>query len=106
MEHAAMEGATPQVEATEAAPAAAPAPSAEAPTEMAGGGMTEDPKVKYMSLALMGIAAASVIYSIYWYRKQLIALEQKQNGGSQVQQEIEEIKLNLMSLMGDKYQRM
>ncbi len=104
MEHAAMEGAAPQVEAVEAAPAAAPAP--EAPTEMAEGGMTEDPKTKYMSLALMGISAASVIYSIYWYRKQLIAMEQKQNGGSQVQQEIEEIKLNLMSLMGDKYQRM
>ena len=84
--------------------AAAPAP--EAPMEMAEGGMTEDPKVKYMSLALMGIAAASVIYSIYWYRKQLIAMEQKQNGGGKVQQEVEEIKLNLMSLMGDKYQRM
>jgi hypothetical protein len=36
----------------------------------------------------------------------LIALEQKNNGGSANQQEIEEIKLNLMSLMGDKYQRM
>jgi|TARA_R110000803_G_scaffold16317_1_gene44744 hypothetical protein len=104
MEHSAMEGATPQVEAVDAAPAAAPAP--EAPMEMAEGGMTEDPKVKYMSLALMGIAAASVIYSIYWYRKQLIAMEQKQNGGGKVQQEVEEIKLNLMSLMGDKYQRM
>ena len=71
MEHSAMEGATPQVEAVDAAP-----------------------------------AAASVIYSIYWYRKQLIAMEQKQNGGGKVQQEVEEIKLNLMSLMGDKYQRM
>ena len=89
MEHSAMEGATPQVEAVDAAPAAAPAP--EAPMEMAAGGMTEDPKVKYMSLALMGIAAASVIYSIYWYRKQLIAMEQKQNGGGKVQQEVEEI---------------
>ena len=54
----------------------------------------------------MGIAAASVIYSIYWYRKQLIQMEKKNNGGSAMQQQVEEIKLNLMSLMGDNYQRM
>lgn len=102
MEEVGME--TPVAEA-QAAPQPQPQP-AEVSTEYAGGGVTEDPKVKYMSLALMGIAAASVIYSIYWYRRQLIALEQKNNGGSANQQEIEEIKLNLMSLMGDKYQRM
>jgi hypothetical protein len=100
MEEVAMESPTPEVQAPAAeAPAAAPA-------EYAGGGMTEDPKVKYISLALMGIAAASVIYSIYWYRKQLIQMEKKNNGGSAVQQQVEEIKLNLMSLMGDNYQRM
>ena len=101
MEEVAMESPAPQVQAP-----AAEVPAAEAPAEFAGGGMTEDPKMKYISLALMGIATAGIIYSIYWYRKQLIALERKDNGGSQTQQEIEEIKLNLMSLMGDKYQRM
>jgi len=101
MEEVAMQSPAPQVQ-----PPAAEAPAAESPVEFAGGGMTEDPKMKYISLALMGIAAAGIIYSIYWYRKQLIALEQKNNGGSQAQQEIEEIKLNLMSLMGDKYQKM
>jgi len=100
MENASMEAPAPEVQAPAAeAPAAAPA-------EYASGGMTEDPKVKYISLALMGIAAASVIYSIYWYRKQLMQMEKKNDGGSAMQQQVEEIKLNLMSLMGDNYQRM
>ncbi len=105
MEEGTMENHSPQAEAAPQAPQAA---EATAQPEMAEAGMAvaEDPKVKYMSLAIMGIAAASVIYSIYWYRKQLIAMEQKSNGGSKTQQEIEEIKLNLMSLMGDKYKRM
>lgn len=100
MEQVATQAPAPEVQAPEVeAPAAAP-------VEYASGGMTEDPKVKYISLALMGIAAASVIYSIYWYRKQLMQMEKKNDGGSAMQQQVEEIKLNLMSLMGDNYQRM
>jgi hypothetical protein len=74
-----MEGTAPApaVEAPVAAPAPAPAPAAapavEAVETFADGGTLKENK--YLMYLMFGLAAAALGYTIYYYRKKLIAID-------------------------------
>ncbi len=66
----------PAVEAPVAAPAPAPAPAApavEAVETFADGGTLKENK--YLMYLMFGLAAAALGYTIYYYRKKLIAID-------------------------------
>jgi len=63
----------PAVEAPVAAPAPAPAPSVPAVETFAEGGTLKENK--YLMYLMFGLAAAALGYTIYYYRKKLIAID-------------------------------
>lgn len=60
-------------------------------------------KLGWVGMSIIGVTFASLIYSIVWYRKQMILMEQEVEREKTLAREVREIKRNLQSVMGRKY---
>jgi hypothetical protein len=61
-------------------------------------------KLGYIGLAIIGVTLASLFYSIYWYRKNISAMEAEMEENDELRKEVSEIKVNLKALLGTRYQ--
>jgi hypothetical protein len=61
-------------------------------------------KLGYIGLAIIGVTLASLFYSIYWYRKNIAAMEAEMEETDELRKEVSEIKVNLKALLGTRYQ--
>lgn len=80
-----------------------PTPTVEA-TPMESGGMSDSsPKLGWVAIMMLGLTSASLIYSIFYYRKRLEALRKGDNKMiSQMKSDLEEMKSKLDTLTGNK----
>ena len=62
-----------------------------------------DGKLGWVGMSIIGVTFASLIYSIVWYRKQMILMEREIEREKTLEKEVSEIKRNLQSVMGRKY---
>jgi len=78
-------------------------PTVEA-TPMESGGMADSsPKLGWVAIMMLGLTSASLIYSIFYYRKRLEALRKGDNKMiSQMKSDLEEMKSKLDTLTGNK----
>ena len=87
---------TPQVQSTETMP------TSEAPISMQSGGKSDSAKLGWVTIMMLGLTSASLIYSIFYYRKRLEALK---NGDNkiivQLKKDMEEMKSKIDKLTGN-----
>ena len=88
----------------ETTPTPTPTPSAEPTTEMAVGGATDStPKLGWVAIMMLGLTSASLIYSIFYYRRRLDALKKGDNKMiGQLQSDMQEMKSKIDTLTGNK----
>ena len=81
-----------------------PTPSAEPTTEMAVGGTTDStPKLGWVAIMMLGLTSASLIYSIFYYRRRLDALKKGDSKMiSQLKSDMQEMKSKIDTLTGNK----
>lgn len=73
-------------------------------TSMATGGATEStPKLGWVAIMMLGLTSASLIYSIFYYRRRLEALKKGDNKIiTQLQSDMEEMKSKIDKLTGNR----
>tara|TARA_B110000908_G_C9872246_1_gene278860 strand:+ start:32 stop:358 length:327 start_codon:yes stop_codon:yes gene_type:complete len=88
----------------ETTPTPTPTPSAEPTTEMAVGGATDStPKLGWVAIMMLGLTSASLIYSIFYYRRRLDALKKGDNKMiGQLQSDMQEMKNKIDTLTGNR----
>ena len=81
-----------------------PTPSTEPTTEMAVGGATDStPKLGWVAIMMLGLTSASLIYSIFYYRRRLDALKKGDNKMiGQLQSDMQEMKNKIDTLTGNR----
>tara|TARA_R110001632_G_scaffold105389_1_gene214722 strand:+ start:1055 stop:1369 length:315 start_codon:yes stop_codon:yes gene_type:complete len=81
-----------------------PTPSIETTPQMATGGMTDSTqKLGWVAIMMLGLTSASLVYSIFYYRRRLEALKKGDNKMiSQLKSDMQEMKNNIDTLMGNK----
>lgn len=63
-------------------------------------------KLGWVGMTIIGATIASLIYSIVWYRKQMIIMEKQLKEEKALSKELVEVKTNLQALMGSKYKKL
>lgn len=63
-------------------------------------------KLGWIGMTIIGTTIASLIYSIVWYRKQMIIMEQQIEEDKTLSKELKEVKTNLQALMGTRYKNL
>lgn len=63
-------------------------------------------KLGWIGMTIIGATIASLIYSIVWYRKQMILMEKQVAEEGEVSKELKEVKTNLQALMGSRYKKL
>ena len=88
----------------ETTPTPPPTPSAEPTTEMAVGGATDSTsKLGWVAIMMLGLTSASLIYSIFYYRRRLDALKKGDNKMiGQLQSDMQEMKNKIDTLTGNR----
>ncbi len=73
-------------------------------TEMAVGGATDStPKLGWVAIMMLGLTSASLIYSIFYYRRRLDALKKGDNKMiAQLQSDMQEMKNKIDTLTGNR----
>ena len=78
-------------------------PTAEAPMSMEMGGVSDSPKLGWVAIMMLGLTSASVIYSIFDYRKRLEALKNGDNKMiAELKRYMQEMKSKIDTLTGNK----
>ncbi len=87
----------PQVEGTEQAPINTE------PISMEMGGASDSSKLGWVAIMMLGLTSASLIYSIFYYRKRLEALKKGDNKMiAQLKSDMQEMKNKIDTLTGNK----
>lgn len=63
-------------------------------------------KLGWIGMTIIGTTVASLIYSIVWYRKQMIIMEKQVEEEKTLSKELTEVKTNLQALMGSRYKKL
>jgi hypothetical protein len=63
-------------------------------------------KLGWVGMTIIGATLASLIYSIVWYRKQMIIMEKQIKEEKNISRELLEVKTNLQAIMGSKYKKL
>ena len=80
-----------------------PTPSAEAPITMEMGGVSDSPKLGWVAIMKLGLTGASLIYSIFYYRKRLEMLRTGDNKMiAELTRDMQEMKSKIDTLTGNK----
>jgi hypothetical protein len=79
-------------------------PPATPPTSMQDGGMSDSgQKLGWVAIMMLGLASASLIYSIFYYKRRLEALKNGDNKMiAQLQADMDEMKSKIDSLTGKR----
>jgi len=78
-------------------------PTTEAPTSMEMGGVSDSPKLGWVAIMMLGLTSASLIYSIFYYRKRLEALKNGDNKMiAELKRDMQEMKSKIDRLTGNK----
>jgi len=78
-------------------------PTTEAPISMETGGVSESPKLGWVAIMMLGLTSASLIYSIFYYRKRLEALKNGDNKMiAELKRDMQEMKNKIDTLTGNK----
>ena len=78
-------------------------PTAEAPMSMEMGGVSDSPKLGWVAIMMLGLTSASLIYSIFYYRKRLEALKNGDNKMiAELKNDMQEMKNKIDTLTGNK----
>ena len=88
----------------ETTPNSTPTPSVEPTLEMATGGATDStPKLGWVAIMMLGLTSASLIYSIFYYRRRLDALKKGDNKMiGQLKSDMQEMKSKIDTLTGNR----
>lgn len=91
------------VSGVEPQPSVEPQPNAQ-PVSMASGGMSDSgQKLGWVAIMMLGLASASLIYSIFYYKRRLEALKNGDNKMiAQLQNDMQEMKNKIDSLTGKR----
>ena len=78
--------------------------SVETAPQMATGGMTDSTqKLGWVAIMMLGLTSASLVYSIFYYRRRLEALKKGDNKMiSQLKSDMQEMKNKIDTLMGNR----
>jgi hypothetical protein len=90
--------------ATESISTPTPTPTVEPTIEMATGGSTDSTsKLGWVAIMMLGLTSASLIYSIFYYRRRLDALKKGDNKMiGQLQSDMQEMKNKMDTLTGNR----
>lgn len=78
-------------------------PTTEAPMSMEMGGVSDSPKLGWVAIMMLGLTSASLIYSIFYYRKRLEALKNGDNKMiAELKRDMQEMKSKIDTLTGNK----
>ena len=78
-------------------------PTTEAPMSMEMGGVSDSPKLGWVAIMMLGLTSASLIYSIFYYRKRLEALKNGDNKMiAELKNDMQEMKNKIDTLTGNK----
>ena len=82
-----------------------PTPSVEPTVEMATGGATDNTsKLGWVAIMMLGLTSASLIYSIFYYRRRLDALKKGDSKMiSQLKSDMQEMKSKIDTLTGSRW---
>ena len=88
----------------ETTPTSTPTTSVEPTLEMATGGATDStPKLGWVAIMMLGLTSASLIYSIFYYRRRLDALKKGDNKMiGQLKSDMQEMKSKIDTLTGNR----
>ena len=78
-------------------------PTTQAPMSMEMGGVSDSPKLGWVAIMMLGLTSASLIYSIFYYRKRLEALKNGDNKMiAELKRDMQEMKSKIDTLTGNK----
>ena len=78
-------------------------PTVEATPMETGGATGSSPKLGWVAIMMLGLTSASLIYSIFYYRKRLEALKKGDNKLiAQMQSDLDEMKTKISTLTGNR----
>jgi len=67
------------------------------------GGVSDSPKLGWVAIMMLGLTSASLIYSIFYYRKRLEALKNGDNKMiAELKNDMQEMKNKIDTLTGNK----